>query len=200
MNRIAKHALAIVGAALLMIGGYALPAAAAPSLDPDTEMYGLTGDEWEQAFAGLEASDVYRENSTVDGVDQITYTFDGFSLSVPDKFKAADLEAEHKSAPDMPRPRLGGGVDSNGNVFVSMNQWDQDAVINGTGLLLAAGICAAAALSPAACLGVGAVVAAAAQWLSYNGKCPANQQLILPLTGVVCCIPPPQWAASVRCG
>lgn len=82
---------------------------------------------------------------------------------------------------------LGGGWDNKGP-YILLNQFDQDAIISGGGFALGLALCGA---FPPACGYTTAVITAATLWLSYNGgKCPGNQELMLPLAGVESAIPP----------
>lgn len=76
------------------------------------------------------------------------------------------------------QPRLGGGSDNHGP-YISLNPFDQDAVIAGGGWALGLAICAIPVVGVAGCAVTGATLAAAGLYLSYNAKC--NGELRVPI-------------------
>ncbi len=130
-----------------------------------------------QALVELNASSLPRTTKTKSGVSYTTFELKpGFKFTIAEPILSGGIS-----------PRIGGGSDQYG-AYVSFNQFDQDAIISGSGFLLGAAICAIPGVGWAACTVVGALLAAGALYLSYNGKCPNNQELRAPI-----------WPGPVHC-
>jgi hypothetical protein len=125
--------------------------------------------------AQLSASDVPRGTALVDGVSVTAYHVgSGIDVAYPEVTAPTSPSGESES-------KISGGLDDgHGHPYVLLNSFDQDAIINGSGFLVGVAACSAV---PESCVITGAVLAAAQQYLSYNGKCSDDRQLLLPFGG-----------------
>jgi hypothetical protein len=71
---------------------------------------------------------------------------------------------------------IGGGYGGQG-LYISLNSTDQAAIAAGAGYAVGAAICAVPAVGQAACVAVGAVIAAATVYISENGVCGSGREL-----------------------
>lgn len=156
---------------VLSLGLVSSQAATAASVAPTTEAPEVSSqaevspEMIKEGLKELKASSVPRTVVTTASEVRTTYL-------IPGSYQFTVVEP----VSDRPQPRLGGGADAIG-VYILFNQFDQDAIISGGGFLLGAAICAIPGVGTLACVGVGALLTAAALYLSYNGKCRDNKQL-----------------------
>jgi hypothetical protein len=155
----------------------ASPAYAAPAI----EVTSTTADTAAELFDAMSSSSIPRTTTEVAGATLTTF----HSTSGPAPMDLT-FGVPGASTGAGAHTNLAGGWDGQGP-YILLNTFDQDAVISGGGFLLGLGICAAFA---PACTVSGAVIAAASLWLSYNGKCSNDRQLLLPLAGLESAIPP----------
>ncbi|MFS4507619.1 hypothetical protein ACMA46_15440 [Clavibacter sp. Sh2141] len=71
---------------------------------------------------------------------------------------------------------IGGGYGGQG-LYITLNSTDQAAIAAGGGYAVGAAICAIPAVGQAACVAVGAVIAAATVYISENGVCGSGREL-----------------------
>lgn len=83
-------------------------------------------------------------------------------------------------------PMLSGGRGTYG-IYIQFNALDQDLILNGSGLLLAAAICAIPAVGAVLCTVVGAVISTALIFFRHNGTCPRSLR-IYPFADVKHCV------------
>ncbi|WP_144407225.1 hypothetical protein [Clavibacter michiganensis] len=125
--------------------------------------------------ADLNASGVPRSSSLEDGRSVTTYHVgNGIEVASPEGTAPNPPEGEFES-------KISGGTDDgHGHPCILLNSFDQDAIINGSGVLVGFALCGA---FPGSCFIASVAIGAAQQYLSYNGKCSDDRQLLLPFFG-----------------
>lgn len=158
--------------------GFSAPASASTSFAdsitmPDGSSFdtsSLTEEDWKSAVDELIASDVPRTSEET--FSETRYTFE-----VPVDAVAVDgglFEFTVAVPKDgLVTPYLGGGSDSYGP-YVLLNNFDQNAIINGGAAAVTAGLCAIPGTGWISCAAITAAVVVAGTWLAVNGTCPQN--------------------------
>ena len=170
LSRISKLFLGAALSVALLAGGsvgasaatQAHGSAAAPVVRSQGEA--PTPEQLQEGFRQLLDSPLPRVSEVVGNEKKSTFTLEGFDFTVVEQL------------PDTASIRLGGGWDGNG-LYIDFNKFDQDALAAGSAWAFGAAICAIPAVGTVACVAVGAILAAATLYLSYNGPCPSNQVL-----------------------
>ncbi|MWJ48535.1 hypothetical protein [Clavibacter michiganensis] len=118
----------------------------------------ISGQATSRLHAELDASDVPREISLVDGRSVTTYHVgSGIEIVYPEGAAATPPQGEFES-------KISGGLDDGtGHPYILLNSFDQDAIINGSGFLIGIAACGA---FPETCVITTGVLAAAQQYLS----------------------------------
>ncbi|NUT04279.1 MAG: hypothetical protein HOV76_12430 [Hamadaea sp.] len=123
-------------------------------------------------LAELEASSLPR--TTVEDGDMLVTTY-----SISEDF---DFTVEQP----LIAPMLSGGYGTYG-IYIQFNSLDQDLILNGSGILLTAAICAIPAVGAVLCTVVGAVISTALIFFRHNGTCPRSLR-IYPFADVKHCV------------
>ncbi|WP_445442396.1 hypothetical protein [Clavibacter sp. km1a] len=147
----------------------------AAEMDPSPQSSAISEQATSRWHAELDASDVPREISLVRGRSVTTYHVgNGMEVAFPGRAAAAPPQGEFES-------KMSGGLDDGtAHPYILFNSFDQDAIINGSGFLIGVAACGA---FPETCVITTGMLAAAQQYLSYNGKCSEDRQLLLPFFG-----------------
>ncbi|PPF87126.1 hypothetical protein C5C03_11335 [Clavibacter michiganensis] len=177
MNSRSKAPIYVAVAAVVALGFTCISSGAADAAEmaQPPGSFAISGQATSRLHAELDASDVPREISLVDGRSVTTYHMgSGIEIVYPEGAAATPPQGEFES-------KISGGLDDGtGHPYILLNSFDQDAIINGSGFLIGIAACGA---FPETCVITTGVLAAAQQYLSYNGKCSDDRQLLLPFFG-----------------
>jgi hypothetical protein len=135
--------------------------------------------------ASERAASAVQVESNASAVPRVSSLEDGRSVTTYHVGNGVEVASTEGAAPNPPEGELeskisGGTDDGHGHPYVLLNSFDQDAIINGSGVLVGFALCGA---FPGSCFITSVVIGAAQQYLSCNGKCSDDRQLLLPFLG-----------------
>ncbi|MBM7411488.1 hypothetical protein JOE38_001311 [Clavibacter michiganensis] len=177
MNSRSKAPLHMAVATVIAMGLMSTSSVAANAAEPapNSAASAISERAASAAQAEVDASAVPRDSSLHDGRSVTTYH----------ESHGDEVASKEGAAPNSPEGEFeskisGGTDDGHGHPYILLNSFDQDAIINGSGVLVGFALCGA---FPGSCFITSVAIGAAQQYLSYNGKCSDDRQLLLPFFG-----------------